>query len=76
MRSLFLVTLFCLCLSLAFPGADVSRVARQDAGKVLADVVRSYMHDMGVVDGISAVGYTSEDIPDLVKGTIPQVTHH
>ena len=32
------------------------------------------MYDMGVVDGIGAVGYTSEDIPALVKGTIPQVT--
>ena len=29
------------------------------------------MYDLGVDDGISSFGYTSEDIPGLVTGTIP-----
>lgn len=33
------------------------------------------MQEMGVVNGISSLGYSSEDIPALVKGTIPQVVH-
>ena len=32
------------------------------------------MADMRIVDGLKAVGYSSEDIPALVKGTLPQVS--
>ncbi len=31
------------------------------------------MQDMGVVNGLSEMGYTSADIPMLVQGTLPQV---
>ncbi|KAG7248627.1 hypothetical protein CRUP_021521, partial [Coryphaenoides rupestris] len=31
-----------------------------------------FLYDLQVEDGLSAVGYTQEDVPDLVKGTIPQ----
>ena len=30
------------------------------------------MHDMGLPDGISALGYTSDDIGGLVEATLPQ----
>ena len=30
------------------------------------------MYDLKVDDGISSFGYGSEDIPNLVKGTLPQ----
>ena len=40
---------------------------------ILADVVKQYMQDMGVVNGLTQMGYSSEDIPQLVEGTLPQV---
>ncbi|KAM3865804.1 hydroxyacid-oxoacid transhydrogenase, mitochondrial [Diretmus argenteus] len=53
-------------------GADVSRVKREDAGPLLADTLRGFLYDLEVEDGLGAVGYTTEDVPDLVKGTVPQ----
>jgi len=53
-------------------GMDVSNVRKEDAGRVLADALRRIMHDIGIVDGLESIGYTTSDIPDLVKGTIPQ----
>lgn len=54
-------------------GADIRQVKRQDAGAVLADTLRQFLYDLQVEDGLEAVGYTKDDIPALVKGTIPQV---
>jgi hydroxyacid-oxoacid transhydrogenase len=53
-------------------GADVSRVAPQDAGKVLADRITEFMRRLKTPNGLRALGYTTEDIPALVKGTLPQ----
>ncbi|XP_063073125.1 hydroxyacid-oxoacid transhydrogenase, mitochondrial [Engraulis encrasicolus] len=53
-------------------GADVSNVKRADAGLVLADTLRSFLYDLQVDDGLSALGYGTNDIPALVKGTLPQ----
>ena len=64
---------FLLTSSSLSPGADVSSARLEDAGKILADVLRQYMADMRIVDGLKAVGFSSEDIPALVKGTLPQV---
>lgn len=46
---------------------------REDAGAVLADTLRQILFGLHVEDGLGAVGYTKDDIPALVKGTIPQV---
>lgn len=46
---------------------------REDAGKFLADVLRKIMLDIEVPNGLKELGYTSTDIPELVKGTLPQV---
>uniref|UniRef100_A0A3B4FIF6 Hydroxyacid-oxoacid transhydrogenase, mitochondrial n=1 Tax=Pundamilia nyererei TaxID=303518 RepID=A0A3B4FIF6_9CICH len=54
-------------------GADIRQVKREDAGAVLADTLRQILYDLHVEDGLGAVGYTKDDIPALVKGTIPQV---
>ena len=31
------------------------------------------MYDLKVDNGLNAVGYTKDDIPELVRGTLPQV---
>ena len=43
-----------------------------DAGLLLSDTLRDFMYSTGVDNGLTALGYQSEDIPALVKGTLPQ----
>ena len=54
-------------------GADISNAKLDDAGLILSDVLRDYMQIMGVVNGLKGLGFSSEDVPDLVTGTLPQV---
>jgi hydroxyacid-oxoacid transhydrogenase len=56
----------------AFLGADVSRAKPADAGDILADELIKLMQRLKVPNGLSAVGYTKNDIPALVEGTLPQ----
>ncbi|XP_048577760.1 hydroxyacid-oxoacid transhydrogenase, mitochondrial isoform X2 [Nematostella vectensis] len=53
-------------------GADTSNVKQADAGPLLADTLLEFMHSLDVDDGLQAFGYSTADIPNLVKGTIPQ----
>ncbi|MBN3322347.1 HOT protein, partial [Atractosteus spatula] len=53
-------------------GADVRNAKKGDAGLILSDILRKFLFDLNVDDGLSAIGYTKDDIPALVKGTIPQ----
>lgn len=53
-------------------GADVSNVTEADAGRVLADTIIDFMRRLDVPNGLQALGYTTEDIPALVEGTLPQ----
>ena len=46
--------------------------SHKDAGKILADILRQFLYDLNVDDGLQALGYTNSDIPTLVKATIPQ----
>lgn len=53
-------------------GADISLTSPADAGKILADQLIAYMQRLHVPNGLSALGYTTADIPALVQGTLPQ----
>jgi len=53
-------------------GADVTNAKKEDAGKILAGEVIRYMERMKIPNGLKAVGYGEEHIPDLVNGTLPQ----
>lgn len=53
-------------------GADISRASDGDAGRILADRITNFMYRLKTPNGLRALGYTSDDIPALVKGTLPQ----
>jgi len=53
-------------------GVDTRDAAPEDAGEVLASRVVELMQDLKMPSGLAEVGYTSDDIPKLVEGTLPQ----
>jgi len=53
-------------------GADTARAREEDAGKILADRIAWFMRRLQTPNGLSAIGYSSSDIPALVEGTLPQ----
>ena len=53
-------------------GADISNVASEDAGNILADQIVAMMKTLEVPNGLAAIGFTDDDIPTLVEGTLPQ----
>ncbi|XP_042319350.1 hydroxyacid-oxoacid transhydrogenase, mitochondrial isoform X3 [Sceloporus undulatus] len=53
-------------------GADISSAKIKDAGLILADTLRKFLFELNVDDGLAALGYSTADIPALVKGTLPQ----
>ena len=53
-------------------GADTADAPPEAAGAILADRVMHFMKLTDMPNGLSAVGYTADDIPALVKGTLPQ----
>ncbi|XP_021343409.1 hydroxyacid-oxoacid transhydrogenase, mitochondrial-like isoform X2 [Mizuhopecten yessoensis] len=55
-----------------FLGVDITNKKNADAGQVLGDKLRQIMQDIDVPDGLIELGYTKDDIPALVKGTLPQ----
>jgi len=53
-------------------GADISAASPEDAGDILEGRIIHFMQKLNMPNGLSAVGYTEEDIPALVTGTLPQ----
>ena len=55
-------------------GADTSRVKRADAGLLLSDTITNLLLNWTsfVPNGLSGVGYGSQHLEALVKGTLPQ----
>jgi hydroxyacid-oxoacid transhydrogenase len=53
-------------------GTDVSEASPEDAGELLAQAFINIMKQVGIPNGLSAVGYGNADIEDLVAGTLPQ----
>jgi len=53
-------------------GVDITKAKPENAGKILSDQVIAFMKRFNIPNGLSAVGYTPEDIPRLVAGTLPQ----
>jgi hydroxyacid-oxoacid transhydrogenase len=53
-------------------GANISGASSDDAGKILSDRIIEFMRMLNIPNGLSAVGYTHDDIPELIQGTLPQ----
>jgi hydroxyacid-oxoacid transhydrogenase len=53
-------------------GTEVTHSKDDDPGEMLAAALIGLMRRTGVPNGLSAVGYTKADVPQLVAGTIPQ----
>ena len=53
-------------------GVRIEDVNPDDAGDLLAAAVVDLMRQAGIPNGLSAVGYGPEDVPERVAGTMPQ----
>lgn len=53
-------------------GQDIVGAEPEQAGDLLSDALISIMRKVGMPNGLSAVGYTTEDVDRLVAGTLPQ----
>lgn len=53
-------------------GADVTGADPEDAGEILSGCIIALMKTLNIPNGLSAIGFSHEDIPALVQGTLPQ----
>lgn len=53
-------------------GVDTTNSKRSDAGLILSDVIRKFMYEMKIENGLLELGFSSGDIANLVEGTLPQ----
>ena len=53
-------------------GGDGATIDLADAGTILADRIIAFMRRLNMPNGLSAIGYSADDIPALVEGTLPQ----
>jgi hydroxyacid-oxoacid transhydrogenase len=53
-------------------GADISGARPENAGRILSDRIIDFMKRLDIPNGLSAIGYSRDDIPRFVEGTLPQ----
>jgi hydroxyacid-oxoacid transhydrogenase len=54
-------------------GVDVSNAKEESAGEILGEAIDKFLVELGDQPrGLGDLGYGVSDIPELVKGTIPQ----
>jgi len=53
-------------------GVDTSAVDKKDAGEIIATEIIKLMQVTGMPNGLTAVGYGTDNIEELVQGTLPQ----
>lgn len=53
-------------------GAKVQRAKPEDAGEILANAIIEIMRQVGMPNGLGALGYTEADVDALVERTLPQ----
>jgi hydroxyacid-oxoacid transhydrogenase len=53
-------------------GKDITDAKPEDAGEILSGAVVELMQNVGMPNGLKAVGFGPEDVDKLVEGTLPQ----
>lgn len=53
-------------------GKDITDAKPEDAGEILSGAVVELMQNVGMPNGLNAVGFGPEDVDKLVEGTLPQ----
>jgi len=53
-------------------GAETGGAAAGDAGEILASQIISIMRRVGMPSGLAEIGFSVDDVDDLVAGTLPQ----
>lgn len=53
-------------------GADVAGASDEDSGELLAQELIRLLRDLGMPNGLGAIGYEPSDVETLVQGTLPQ----
>jgi hydroxyacid-oxoacid transhydrogenase len=51
---------------------SITSIPDSAIGSHLFEAIASFLDGLGVPRGLEAVGYTKEDVPMLVEGTLPQ----
>jgi hydroxyacid-oxoacid transhydrogenase len=51
---------------------DTSGAAPEDAGELIAETIIKIMRQLGMPNGLKAVGFSPDDVDSLVAGTLPQ----
>jgi len=51
---------------------DLRNAKLSDSGRILSDVMRGYMNNLSIPNGLNGLGYDSSDVDKLIKGTLPQ----